>query len=50
MGQLVTIEGKIPEDFPEEFRLPEVRKVGEDLIRKRLALHPEDSVKIIIKE
>lgn len=50
MAQIVTIEGRIPEDFSEEFRLPEVRKVGEDIIRKRLALRPEDKVYIKIKE
>lgn len=50
MAQLVTVEGKIPEDFDEGLRLPEVRKVGEQLIHRRLGLKPDDKVVIKIKE
>lgn len=48
MPQTITVSGKIPEDFPSSFTKPEVLERAKEVIRKRLALRPEDVVIINI--
>lgn len=47
MGQIVTVEGSIPEDFPQGITKPQVQKEALEVIRKRLGLREQD--KVIIK-